>query len=218
MSKKLAIIHTTPATIQSLTELAKELFPEVELIHMLDDSMLHDMVAKRSTDKVEQRWLTYADMAVLAGADVVLSACSTVGEFAEKADQALDIPVLRIDDAMAAQAVDTGKKIAVFATLQSTLDPTVSLIRRKAAQKGCDCEVTTNLVEGAYEQLMAGNKDEHNRRIKDAVADVIDSVDVVVLAQASMAGALAELSEEAMKKVLTSPRSGMTAVKEVMNR
>lgn len=214
--KKLMIIHTTPATIQSLTNLVSQEMPGVEAVNILDDSILKDMVSGRNVELVEKRWITYASMWQAIGADAVLSACSTVGEFAEKADRQFPVPVLRIDEAMAEEAVKAGSKISVFATLRSTLDPTVDLIRRKAQAAGKSCTVTTNLVEGAYDQLMAGNRDEHNRRIREQVASQIADTDVVVLAQASMAGALEGFEERQMSKILTSPLSGIRHVRDVL--
>ena len=44
--KKLMIIHTTPATIQSLTDLVSQEMPGVEAVNILDDSILKDMVSE----------------------------------------------------------------------------------------------------------------------------------------------------------------------------
>ena len=134
--KKIGIIHTTPATIGSLGALVKEMIGDVEVINFLDDSILGDM-------RVRERWISYAKVLKQLGVDAVLSACSTVGAFAEEADGILDIPVYRIDDAMCAAAVEKGMTISVFATLASTLEPTVDLIRRKADKAGKQVTINT---------------------------------------------------------------------------
>ncbi|WP_337664892.1 hypothetical protein [Suilimivivens sp.] len=46
---------------------------------------------------------------------------------------------------------------------------------------------------------------------------MIDQVDVVVLAQASMASALSAMNKEQMSKVLTSPESGIELLAERMS-
>ncbi|MFQ7123748.1 MAG: aspartate/glutamate racemase family protein [Eisenbergiella sp.] len=97
---------------------------------------------------VRKRWISYAETLEKLGVDAVLSACSTVGSFAEEADRMLSIPVYRIDEAMCEKAVESGRTISVFATLQSTLTPTVDLVRRKAKEAGKDVIVQTFLVEG----------------------------------------------------------------------
>ncbi|MDW7658382.1 MAG: Asp/Glu/hydantoin racemase, partial [Bacillota bacterium] len=61
--------------------------------------------------------------AVSAGADLVLSACSSVGDVAAAAQpllQQLGVPLIRIDELMARQAVLAHERIAVLATLPST--------------------------------------------------------------------------------------------------
>ena len=206
--KKIGIIHTTPATIASLNALVKEKIPDTEVVNILDDSILGDMRENHDVEFVRKRWISYAETLEKLGVDAVLSACSTVGSFAEEADRVLSIPVYRIDEAMCEKAVESGRTISVFATLQSTLTPTVDLVRRKAKEAGKDVMVQTFLVEGAYGALMEGNKELHDRRISEEVGAVIDRSDVVVLAQASMASAV-RAEGDAAKKILTSPVLGI---------
>ncbi|MBS6203016.1 MAG: aspartate/glutamate racemase family protein [Eisenbergiella sp.] len=206
--KKIGIIHTTPATIASLNALVKEKIPDTEVVNILDDSILGDMRENHDVEFVRKRWISYAETLEKLGVDAVLSACSTVGSFAEEADRVLSIPVYRIDEAMCEKAVESGRTISVFATLQSTLTPTVDLVRRKAKEAGKDVMVQTFLVEGAYSALMEGNKELHDRRISEEVGAVIDRSDVVVLAQASMASAV-RAEGDAAKKILTSPVLGI---------
>ena len=76
--KKIGMIHTTPATIDSLNQLVKEIVGDVEVINFLDDSILKDMRDKHNVDIVRERWISYAKVLGQLGADAVLSACSTV--------------------------------------------------------------------------------------------------------------------------------------------
>lgn len=211
---KLTIIHTTKATIEPLEALVRELLPQTQLTHMLDDSMLRDMVSGHDTQAVRKRWITYAKIAQSCGADVVLSACSTVGEFAEEANVQLHIPVLRIDSAMADEAVAAGSAITVLATLPSTLEPTKRLIARRAEQSGRPCRLNATVVDGAYDALMAGHPDLHDKMIAAAIKKALAVSDVVVLAQASMARAASGFTPGALSRILTSPRSGIEQIKE----
>ena len=147
--KKIGIIHTTYATIDSLNALIKEKIADAEIINILDDSILGDMREKHEVEFVRSRWIAYAETLEKLGADAVLSACSTVGQFAEEADRMLRIPVYRIDEAMCEKAVEKGGIISIFATLSSTLIPTVDLVERKSRKAGKKVTVNTVLVEGA---------------------------------------------------------------------
>ena len=214
--KKIGILHTTPATIDSLNQLVKEIVGDVEVINFLDDSILKDMRDKHNVDFVRERWISYAKVLGQLGADAVLSACSTVGAFAEEADKILDVPVYRIDDAMCSAAVEMGEVVSVFATLASTLEPTVDLIERKAYETGKRIKVNTVLVEGAYAALMEGHKDVHDAKIKALVERYLPESDVAVLAQASMASAVTLAGEDA-KKILTSPKMGIEKLRADLN-
>ncbi|MFJ3974028.1 hypothetical protein [Streptomyces sp. NPDC090021] len=119
-----------------------------------------------------------------AGSGPVLVTCSTLGATSEALAPALGAPVLRVDRPTAAAAVRTGPRIAVLAALRSTLAPTV-----EADGRGHPVSVTTHLVAGARESFEAGDTARHLSRIAAADADAVTGADVIVLAQASMAGA-----------------------------
>lgn len=212
--KTIGIIHTTPATIASLQDLIKEQIDDAKVINILDDSILDDMRDGRNVEFVRQRWISYAKVLEQLGVDAVLSACSTVGAFAEEADRLLNVKVCRIDEAMCELAVERGNVISIFATLQSTLEPTEDLIRRKAAARSKSPVINTVLVEGAYAALMNDQREEHDRRIREDVAKYTAQSDVIVLAQASMASAIKHPDE----KILTSPRLGIEKLKKLLTR
>ena len=108
--KKIGVIHTTKATVDSLTELIKSKIEDAEVYNILDDSILRDMAGEKDTGMVRWRWLEYAKILEKLGMDIILSACSTVGGFAEEADHELRVPVLRIDEAMQKKPLHKEKK------------------------------------------------------------------------------------------------------------
>lgn len=211
--KKIGIIHTTSATIESLKLLLNEIIGGVEAVNILDDSILADMRDGYEIEFVRTRWIGYAKTLEELGVQAILSACSTVGEFAEEANRLLSVPVYRIDEAMAEKAITVGKVISVFATLHSTLEPTVKLVERKAKEANKEVVIHTILVEDAYELLIQGNKEGHNKKIAEAVNAYLEKSDVVLLAQASMASAIDNKIVGA-DKILTSPVLGIQKLKE----
>ena len=99
----------------------------------------------------------------------------------------MGVPVLRVDQPMADKAVATGKRIGVIATLSTTLEPTADLISRRAVIAGKQIDLTSKLVEGAFEALMSGDGATHDAKVAAALKELSQQVDVIVLAQASMA-------------------------------
>jgi Asp/Glu/hydantoin racemase len=129
----------------------------------------------------------YLESAELAGADYIMVTCSSIGPAVEAGAKLMGVPVLRVDQPMADQAVATGKRIGVIATLSTTLEPTADLIQRRAEKAGKKIELTSRLVEGAFEALMAGDAATHDAKVAAALKELSQQVDVIVLAQASMA-------------------------------
>lgn len=216
---KLAIIHSAPVTVEVFKTLANELLPGVTIVNFVDDSILPQL-AENGGDvhAVEDRLLHYARFAEAVGADVILSACSSVGEVAARMRECVSIPVVRIDEAMAEQAVRRGQRIGVAATLATTLRPTLDLLRQKATDSGRDIQLEPRLVDAAFQKLAAGDREGHDAILADALTDLAQSVDVVVLAQASMARVIARLPDDLQDRFFTSPRLGMEQVKLVMEK
>lgn len=217
MNKKLAIIHTTPVTIDTFKDLTNELMPEVTVVNLLDDSILPQLIQNGGDlDSVRSRWFAYGKIAKDIGADVILSACSSVGGLADELNEELDIPVLRIDEAMAEAAVDVGDEIGVAATLKTTLGPTISLLEDKAKAVDKKIEIKSALADEAYKRLMQGDGEGHDKILAKELYDLAQKVDVVVLAQASMARVLDTFPDEIKDKFLISPRLGIMRTKKVL--
>lgn len=210
--KKLAILHTTPVTIPSMKELIRERTDQVEVINLLDDSMLPEINrAGKMTEEVGERIRLMIRLAQKAGADAFLSACSSIGGAVEEAGALTSLAVYRIDMPMARQAAGY-EKIGVAATLRSTIEPTTELIERLAHQAGRSPEVESVVIEGAGDLLNEGKTEEYDRMVQAALKKLAEKNDIVVLAQASMARAVAGLPEEERTRYLTSPVSGIEEV------
>ncbi len=214
---RLAILHTHPSTIEPLKALAAELLPEVEVVNVVDDSILADLLRYGGdVEPVAGRLVTYARLAAEAGADIILSTCSSMGEVVAREQAAVTVPVVRIDDAMAEAAVQRGPRLGVIATIATTLGPTTRLLNAKAHAAGRAVTIQPVLVADAFERLAAGDRDGHDQLLLAALTALVAEVDVVVLAQVSMARVLPRLTEAERAQCLTSPRLAMEAVRQVL--
>lgn len=209
---KIALIHTTPVTVDSLNKLIKEQDSEIEIINIVDDSILPELINNEADiSLVEARVKYYIQTAADQGADLIMSACSSIGEIFDSENDNYEIPVMRIDSAMAEKAVAKAEKIGVAATLATTLNPSIKLIQKKAAAENKEVEIKTVLADSAYQELMAGNEEKHDRLLAKKLKELAADVDIVVLAQASMARAVNVLPAEIQDKFLTSPQLGTAA-------
>jgi Asp/Glu/hydantoin racemase len=217
--QKVVIIHTSFVSVEALNELFREILPDVEVRNIVDDSLLPEAMANNGiTPGIVSRISSYARQAESLGAHIILNQCSSVGEAADQAATTISIPYIKIDQAMAEKAVQLGSRIAVVATVASTLAPSCRLVEKAAMQAGKRVEVVPCLVDGALDILMKEkNREKHNRLVKEKIESIAGEVDVIVLAQGSMIILLPELQHISIP-VLTSPRSGVERVKEILNR
>lgn len=217
MCAKLAVIHTTSVTVEPLRALAAELLPGVTVVNFVDDSVLPQLAENGGqVAAVAPRLVQYAHFAEEVGAHAVLSACSSVGETVAEMQRAVRIPVVRIDEAMAEEAVRRGGRVGVAATLPTTLRPTLALLEAKAREAGREVGLEPLCIEGAYERLVAGDREGHDALLASSLGSLAARVDTVVLAQASMAHVLPELPGALREKFLTSPRLGLARVRDVL--
>lgn len=207
MSTRVAIIHTTHLTIEPLRALIEEAMAGAEIVNIVDDSILPQLRRNGgSLDEVESRLVHYARVAEEVGASAVLSACSSVGPLAVALSEAVSIPVVRIDEAMAYRAVETASRIGVAATLSTTLRPTLDLLGDVARAIGREVELVPCLVDAAFDRLVQGDREGHDELLAERLRELVADVEVVVLAQASMARVLDRLPDELRRSFLTSPR------------
>lgn len=186
--KKLGLIHTSATLVPVFAQLCKEKLPGVETFNIADDSLVKGIIAAGSlTAQISRRVASYLESAELAGADYIMVTCSSIGPAVEAGAKLMGVPVLRVDQPMADKAVATGKKIGVVATLRTTLEPTADLISRRAEAAGKKIELTSRLCEGAFDALMSGDAAKHDAMVATALKELSQQVDVIVLAQASMA-------------------------------
>jgi Asp/Glu/hydantoin racemase len=196
MKKKLGLIHTSATLVPVFQQLCKEALPDVEVFNIVDDSLIKDVITRGElTAATSRRVVNYVGSAELAGADYIMVTCSSIGAAVEAAANLTGVPVLRVDQPMADLAVRTGTKIGVVATLPTTLGPTSDLVRRRAVAAGKEIELTSRLCEGAFEALMSGDAAKHDEMVAAALKELSTQVDVILLAQASMARVVDTLSD-----------------------
>ena len=216
--KTLGLIHTSATLIPVFQELCKQYLPGVNTFNIVDDSLVKNIRERGElTPAIAKRVADYVASAEDSGADYILVTCSSIGAAVEAAAVNAKVPVLRVDQPMADMAVQTGRRIGVVATLQTTLEPTANLVKRRAAIAGKEIELTSKLCEGAFEALMSGDTVTHDALVADALRDLSKQVDVILLAQASMARVVDTLSEtDKIVSIVASPPNAIKYLASVI--
>jgi Asp/Glu/hydantoin racemase len=206
-TKTLGLIHTSATLVPVFQQLCNDLLPGVNVFNIVDDSLIKDVITRGElTEKTAGRVIKYVASAEEAGADYILVTCSSIGAAVETAAGFTKTPVLRVDQPMADLAIRSGKKIGVVATLPTTLVPTSDLVKRRAEILGKEIELTSKLCEGAFEALMSGDAATHDAMVAAALKELSQEVDVILLAQASMARVVDTLTEQEKRiPIIASP-------------
>lgn len=211
----LVLVHTIPTLVDVFNRLAAELLPGVRLNHIVDEPLL-ERIRERGhlAPQDAARLRTHIDLAQEIGATAVLVTCSTVSPCVDELHSPLPIPVVKIDEAMIAQAVAAGNRIGAIATASTTLEPTRQALLAQAAHENKQIATEMVLVEDALNALLRGDGATHDALVKQAILKLAPRVDVMVLAQASMARVLDALSpRECPVPVLTSPHTALARVR-----
>lgn len=214
MTARLAFLHTAAVHVDTFDRLVRAAAPGLSMAHHVADELLAD-AQRLGVDDAALAGRVHAAMqqAAADGAALVVCTCSTIGAPAEQTPTAGRFTAARIDRAMADRAVALGRRILVVAALDSTLAPTTDLLRSSALAARAEVVLQALRVPQAWPHFLRGDSAAYVRSVVQAVSERLEhaDVDVVVLAQASMAPAADGLAHLGVP-VLTSPPLGVQAI------
>jgi Asp/Glu/hydantoin racemase len=206
----IGFLHTADVHVGTFDRLVAERAPGATTVHevradLLDSARRHGLADPAIATGIAQSVAALETQ----GADVIVCTCSTIGGLAERAPATTRVPVLRIDRPMAASAVRQARRIAVVAAVESTIEPTLSLLRDEAVSAGVDVEIESLPCFDAWPLFESGDLDGYHRFIAAHVDAIDESYDVVVLAQATMAQAAVLTAQPG--RVRSSPAAAVDA-------
>ena len=218
MTATIGFFHTVAGLAETFDELTAEYAPEAEHFHVVDESVLDDALEiGKLTPSIRNRICTQLSLVEQGGADVILDTCSSTSPAVDVARELVEVPILKIDDPMTDRAVELGDIVGVLATAESTLGPSTGLVASKADQQGKDVAIESLHVEDALDARTSGDVDRHDELVREDARALAGDVDVLVLAQASMAHLQADLNEELDVPVLSSPDTAMERIAEIVD-
>lgn len=223
---RVALIHATPVAINPIIRAMVELWPEAEAMGLLDDSLSRDLArAGRLDDAMLQRFEDLAGYARGTGADAILFTCSAFGPAIERVQRKLDIPALKPNEAMFAEALSVGHRIALVVSFGPSVVSLRDELEQMARERGTEVSIVPVLVEPAMAALASGDGESHDRLIAETLAETlaetrasIEPVDVVLLGQFSMARAKDAVAAVTSAPVLTAPESAVRSLREAVER
>ncbi len=217
MPPRIALIHAVATVIPPILHAFKEGWPEAQVSNLLDDDLMPAYTREGGlTPHVVERICTLALYAARTGADGILFTCSVFPQAEDLAKQLVRIPVLKPDEAMFAAALDAGKRIGVVATNPPAAPAAAAQLRAGAAGRGTGIQIIEAVAEGAFAIGNAGDAATHDRMVVEAAERIAGQVDVICLAQVSMALARAAVQAKVTVPVLTSPATAVARLKALL--
>jgi Asp/Glu/hydantoin racemase len=218
MPQLLVLVHTMPPLVEEFTKLCQEMLPGVPMLHVLDQLLLERIRQHGSvTPEDNERLADHVRLAEAIGASAVLVTCSTVSNCVDAIRPRFHVPITKIDDAMAAEAVRLGTRISIIATNPTTFEASRRLIESVAQRNGNPVQIRLRPVAEALQALLCGDGAAHDRLVEEAVREEARVADVVILAQASMARVLKVLARASIPvPVLASPQVALEEVRRAL--
>lgn len=165
----------------------EEANPDFKVYNIMDDSLLTDTRKYGGmTPKIASRMYHYAKAAQESGAEGIIVTCTSVNEATKIIRPFLDIPIINIEEPVAEMAVEKGKKIGILATLPTSPAAIGRVIQEKADEQGKEIEIVSRVIAGAFDVLCAGDREKHDKMVRDELYKLAEEVDVIAFAQISM--------------------------------
>lgn len=213
MPKRIVLIHAVTVAMQPCADAFKGLWPEVERVNLLDDSLSVDRnkspdLTPEITERIRRLGLYARDI----GADGILYTCSAFGAAIEAVARELPIPVLKPNEAMFEAALAEGRTIGMLATFDRSIAPMQQEFEELA--KG-QARLKMVCIPEAMRALQAGDAARHNALLAEAAPELAEC-DAVMLAQFSTSVAREAVQARLKAPILTSPGSAVAKLKRML--
>jgi hypothetical protein len=188
---RVTVLYATPVAIPPVQAALATLVaaaPDTQILTCLDEGLLRIVLDDGGlTDRARDRMSVHLRLAAEAHSDALLVTCNIYSPVLEGLRGTVaPLPVLAVDEPMVRRALEHDR-IAVVGTGRSGLESVLEMLRAEADRRGREVRLTPYLVEDAFGALTSGAAQRHDELVRRTIARLGDEVEVVVLAQASMA-------------------------------
>lgn len=213
---RIVLLHATPVAMEPVQTAFKNLWPEAQLVNLLDDSLSPDRASEPTlTEAMIDRFVRFGRYAHSVGADGILVTCSAFGPAIDQMAAELPVPVLKPNEAMFHAAVAQGRKIGMLATFGPAVGTMRDEFDEYVQQVGSPATLETVLVADAMTALRAGDAATHNRLLAEKAPELA-GVDTVMLAHFSTSRAQAAVQDVLTIPVLSAPNAAVRRMRELI--
>lgn len=203
--KLLGMIHSTRLVIESIHHVIAFQCPGVDCFHVMDEGILRILTASgRITPEITQWLAAMVLSAQRTGAEAAVVTCSSLSPCVDAVQKQVDIPVIKIDAPMMEHAVTHAERIGLVMTNPTTEIPSKILFQETSAKLGRDATLIPRLCPHAFAKLNQGDVSGHDLEVIKTVEGLLTEVDIVLLAQISIARIKEHLDGSMKNRVFSS--------------
>ncbi len=199
------LVHTTRLVIGPVHEAVAGSIQDIDITHVLDEGILRKLSAQgRITPEIID-WLTrMVASAQSAGAELAVVSCSSLSPCVNGVRSRVTIPVLKVDEPMMEQAIQNADRIGLLMTNPTTEEPSRILYEEVSARLNKKPLLVPKLCPGAFSRLNSGDVAGHDAEVAQAIGELLQETDLVMLAQISIARVKRCLDKNVAARVLSS--------------
>ena len=216
MSQRIVLLHATPVAMTPIQEAFNDLWPEAEIVNLLDDGLTIDRAKEQQLSRaLTERFVAFGRYGYSMNAQGILVTCSAFGPAIDELAEALPVPVLKPNEAMFEAALQQGQRIGMLATFGPSLITMCDEFDRYAAEIGSSATLETVLVPDAIDLLRKGDVDSHNRLVAE-YAPQLSHCDAIMLAHFSTSRAAEAVRLRVTVPVLTAPHAAVKKLRAAL--
>lgn len=209
-------LHAARPSLEPLMQYYSRHWPEARITNLLDDGIM-GLFSQGRWDAARERLLAMAHVGhEVYGARAGLVSCSAVSREQMAALRAASpIPLLKIDEPMAALATAAASRLGLLVTFPPTLTIAEELLREAAGD--APVEIVPRVVPAAIAALLGGDRASHDAQLM-AAAEELDGKEIgaLVLAQVSMGPLVPVLRERLGIPVFSSLETSLSALQSLV--
>lgn len=202
---QIGMIHSTRIVIDAVHNAVASTCQEIDILHVMDEGLLRALKREEGITPEITEWMTGMVRSVeKQGAELAVVSCSSLSPCVNEIRKFVKIPVIKIDEPMVEWAVNNASSIGLVMTNPTTEEPSTSLIEEVSQRSEKSVTVLSRLCSEAFWKLNAGDINGHDDEVIFAIHELLKEVELVILAQISIARILEKLDDATRAKVLSS--------------
>ncbi len=213
---RVVMIHAVAESIPPTKLAFQEVFPEAELVNLLDEGLFLDF-GDQLTPALRRRMTQLICYSAEYGAQAIRLACSVYTPMVEMVRGMVDVPVVSSYGPVMAEVVQAGRRVGLIAAVPATLRDAEYFLQQGARESGKPVDAYPRLAEDLMVVKRREGEAAYCRRLAGEVEKLAPHVDAVLLTQFSMASALSHLQSIASVPVLSAPHSSARRLRGLLS-